>query len=141
MAELETKESEASVEAFLASVPDEQQRADARAVCALMGEVTGQPPKMWGKSMVGFGRYHYRYASGREGDWFVVGFSPRKRDLTLYIMPGFRAYEGLLAKLGKHKTGKSCLYLKRLSDVDGAVLRELVTRSVAHMRETHEVCD
>ena len=141
MAELKTKENEASVEAFLASVADEQQRADARAVCALMGEVTGQPPKMWGKSMVGFGRYHYRYASGREGDWFVVGFSPRKRDLTLYVMPGFQAYEGLLAKLGKHKTGKSCLYLKRLSDVDGAVLRELVTRSVAHMRQAHEVCD
>ncbi len=101
-----------------------------------MREITGDEPAMWGPSMVGFGRYHYKYASGREGDWFVAGFSPRKQNLTLYIMSGFSGYDELMARLGKHTTGKSCLYIKRLEDVDLAVLEELIRRSVAHVRKT-----
>jgi hypothetical protein len=134
MAELKTKQTEASVSAFLDAVENEQRRADCRVVLDLMRAVTGEEPKLWGPSIVGFGSYHYKYASGREGDWFVTGFSPRKQDLTLYIMAGFDRYDELMAKLGKYKTGKSCLYLKRLSDVDLGVLRELVTASVEAMR-------
>jgi hypothetical protein len=137
MAELKTKQTEASVSAFLDAVENEQRRADCRTVLNLMRAVTGEEPKMWGPSMVGFGSYHYKYASGREGDWFVTGFSPRKQDLTLYIMAGFDRYDELMAKLGRYKTGKSCLYLKRLSDVDLGVLRELVTASVEAMRQGH----
>lgn len=92
---------------------------------------------MWGDSMIGFGSYHYKYASGREGEWFLVGFAPRKQNLTLYIMAGFEQYDALMARLGKHSTGKSCLYIKRLADIDQAVLRELVSQSVAHMRATN----
>lgn len=134
MAELKTKQTQASVSAFLDAVENEQRRADCRTVLNLMRAVTGEEPKMWGPSIVGFGSYHYKYASGREGDWFVAGFSPRKQDLTLYIMAGFDRYDELMAKLGKYKTGKSCLYLKRLSDVDLGVLRELVSASVEAMR-------
>jgi hypothetical protein len=134
MAELKTKQTEASVSAFLDAVENDQRRADCRVVLDLMRAVTGEEPKLWGPSIVGFGSYHYKYASGREGDWFVTGFSPRKQDLTLYIMAGFDRYDELMAKLGKYKTGKSCLYLKRLSDVDLGVLRELVTASVEAMR-------
>jgi hypothetical protein len=137
MAELKTKQTEARVSAFLDAVENEQRRADCRTVLNLMRAVTGEEPKMWGPSMVGFGSYHYKYASGREGDWFVTGFSPRKQDLTLYIMAGFDRYDELMAKLGRYKTGKSCLYLKRLSDVDLGVLRELVTASVEAMRQGH----
>lgn len=137
MAELKTKPNSGDVEAFLNAVEDKQKRADSFAVLDLMQEVTGAPAKMWGDSIVGFGEYSYRYASGREGDWMLVGFSPRKANLTLYIMSGFEQYDALLAKLGKHKTGKSCLYIKRLSDVDTAVLRELVQKSVAHMQATN----
>ncbi|MBE7543936.1 MAG: DUF1801 domain-containing protein [Bryobacteraceae bacterium] len=137
MAELKTKQTQASVSAFLDAVENEQRRADCRTVLNLMRAVTGEEPKMWGPSMVGFGSYHYKYASGREGDWFVTGFSPRKQDLTLYIMAGFDRYDELMAKLGKYKTGKSCLYLKRLSDVDLGVLRELVAASVEAMRQGH----
>ena len=118
-------------------IDDERKREDARAVAAMMAEVAGAPPKMWGSSIVGFGSYHYRYASGREGDFMETGFSPRKRALTLYIMAGFSDYEGLLAKLGKFSTGKSCLYIKRLADVDETVLRELVERSVAYIRDNY----
>ena len=134
MAQNKTTENDASVDAFLASVENEAQRADALVIRELMGRITGHPARMWGKSLVGFDRYAYRYASGRTGEFFIVGFSPRKRDLTLYIMPGFSAYEDLMARLGKHKTGKSCLYIKRLSDVDMDVLTELITHSVEHMR-------
>ena len=102
-----------------------------------MQEVTGDAGHMWGDSIIGFGSYHYKYASGREGDWFLVGFSPRKRNLTLYIMSGFDSYDGLLGKLGKHKTGKSCLYVNKLEDVDMDTLRELVDQSVQHMIETN----
>ncbi len=133
MAELKTKLTDASVEAFLAKIEDEKKRKDAQAVNALMRKVTGHEPKMWGDSIVGYGSYHYKYASGREGDWMLAGFSPRKQALTLYIMSGFEEYDELLAKLGKHTTGKSCLYIKKLEDVNLDVLRELVERSVAHM--------
>ena len=137
MSEARTQPTDASVEAFIAAVEDERKRADARAVAEMMTEITGAPARMWGPSIVGFGTYHYRYASGREGDFFETGFSPRKRALTLYVMAGFSAYEALLARLGKHGTGKSCLYLKRLEDVDRDVLRELLARSVAFIRDKY----
>lgn len=98
-----------------------------------MQEVTGAEPRLWGSSIVGFGDYHYKYESGREGDWFVTGFSPRKQNLTLYIMAGFDNYDQLLSRLGKYKTGKSCLYINKLDDVDLDVLKELVAQSAAHM--------
>lgn len=130
---LKTRPGRGSVDAFLAQ-QDPARRADCDAVVALMREATGCEPVLWGPSIVGFDTYTYRYESGREGDWLIVGFSPRKQALTLYIMPGFDAYEALLARLGKFSTGKSCLYLKRLADVDMDVLRELVVESVAAMR-------
>jgi hypothetical protein len=135
--QLKTTETAASVDRFLDSVEDANRRADCRAVVAMMEEVTGEPPKMWGPSIVGFGRYHYRYESGREGDWFLTGVSPRKQNLTLYVMAGFDEYEELLARLGKHKTGRSCLYVKRLADLDPEVLRRLVALSVDEMRRRY----
>jgi len=137
MAELKTRPTDADVTAFLDAVPDERKRADAHTVCALMAEITGAPAKMWGKNIVGFGNYDYTYASGRSGSWFEAGFSPRKTALTLYVMSGFSGEDDLMSRLGKHTTGKSCLYIKRLSDVDMAVLRELVERSVATIRERY----
>jgi hypothetical protein len=134
VAEPKTKPTDADVQAFLASPPDERRRSDATAICALMEEITGEPPTMWGPSIVGFGRYRYRYGSGREGEWPVVGFSPRKQKLTLYIVDGFGRYGDLLDRLGKHSTGKACLYLKRLDDADPEVLRSLITQSVEHVR-------
>jgi hypothetical protein len=133
MAELKTKPNDGSVEDFLDAIPDAEKRRDSRALVKLMREVAKAEPKLWGPSIVGFGSYHYKYASGREGDWFLTGFSPRKRDLTLYIMAGFGRSDELLERLGKHKTGKSCLYVKRLADLDPAVLRELIRRSVEHV--------
>lgn len=133
MSKLKTKQNNASVTEFIKSVENETRRRDCRQLLELMRKVTGKRPKMWGSSMVGYGRYHYRYASGHEGDWFVTGFSPRKQDLTVYIMPGFTKYEKLLAKLGKHRTGKSCLYLKKLEDVDLKILEQIVERSVEDM--------
>lgn len=137
MAEMKTKATGASAKAFIDGLADESVRRDCRALVKLMKEATGEAPRMWGPSMVGFGEYHYKYDSGREGDWFITGFSPRKSNLTLYIMAGFAQYDALLKQLGPHKTGKSCLYVKRLADVDAGVLRELVERSVAHMRKTY----
>ena len=139
MAELKTKQNDGDVTQFLNSVEDEKKRADAHTIRALMEEITQEPAQMWGESIVGFGRYHYTYDSGREGDWFLVGFSPRKRNLTLYIniMAEFKDYDTLLAQLGKHKTGKSCLYINKLKDVDMDVLKQLITRSVEHMREQY----
>ncbi len=134
MAELKTKPSGASVESFVHGIADEARRRDCVTLLELMRRVTGAEPEMWGSSIVGFGTYHYRYASGREGDWFVTGFSPRKRDLTLYIMAGFGDYDDLLARLGPHKTGKACLYVKRLADLDLDVLETLVAASVEHMK-------
>jgi hypothetical protein len=126
MAEPKTTRNDASVADFLATVPDSRRRDDAQAVCELMAEVTGAPPRMWGSSLVGFGTYHYRYASGREGDWPPVGLSPRKQSLTIYLSAGLDRYADRLERLGPHSTGKSCLYVKRLADVDQAVLRDLV---------------
>jgi hypothetical protein len=137
MAEPKTRPTSTSVMDFLRGLPDDARRADCRKLLAIMRQATGAKPRMWGPSMVGFGSYHYKYASGREGDWFLVGFSPRKRDLTVYIMPGFERYATLLGKLGKHKTGRSCLYLKRLADVDIGVLEQLISDSVAHMKQKY----
>lgn len=133
MAELKTKENDADVGAFLAAIEDGARRADCEILRGLMEEVTGEAPRMWGPTIVGFSHYHYTYASGREGDWMRIGFSPRKRDLTLYLMDGYEHRGAILGRLGKHKIGTSCLYLKRLSDVDMDVLRELVTDSIAAM--------
>jgi hypothetical protein len=133
MADLKTKPTAASVEDFLNNIPEEGKRKDAFAILKLMKQVTKARPKMWGPSIVGFGEYHYMYASGREGDFFLTGFSPRKQSLTLYIMSGFTRYDVLMKKLGKYKTGKSCLYVKRLEDIDLAVLKELIALSVKHV--------
>jgi hypothetical protein len=130
MAELKTQQTEADVTAFLNGIADEQRRKDCFRVAELMQELTGAEPRMWGASIVGFGHQHYRYESGREGDWFVVGFSPRKQNLTLYLTSGFEEHADLLARMGKHSIGKSCLYIKRLTDIDLPTLRALVTRSV-----------
>lgn len=129
MAEPKTVPTDRGVATFLAAVPDDARRADAEALCRLLEEVTGEAPVMWGNSIVGFGSLHPRYESGREGDMPRVGFSPRKQNLTLYIAGGFDHHQDLLARLGKYKTGKGCLYLKRLSDADPEVWRELVRRS------------
>lgn len=137
MADVKTKKNRASVQQFLAGVENEKRRKDARAVLKLMREVTGEKPAMWGPSIVGFGSYHYRYESGREGDWMLTGFSPRKQALTLYIMGGFPRHDALMKELGKYRTGKSCLYVNKLEDIDLDVLRELVADSVAYMRETY----
>ena len=137
MSDLKTKKNDASVEEFLNKVENERKREDSWRIVNLMSEVTGEEPAMWGDSIVGFGEYSYRYASGREGEWMLVGFSPRKQNLTLYIMSGFDEYEELLAKIGKHKTGKSCLYINKLDDVDVDVLKKLINKSVEHMRETN----
>ena len=126
MAELKTKKTEASVAAFIAGLPDVSTRKDCKTLVGLMKAATGAKPKMWGPSIVGFGDYHYRSSSGREGDWFVMGFSPRKNALTLYLLSGLQRHAALLAKLGKHKTGGGCLYVRRLEDVDPDVLRRLV---------------
>lgn len=138
MAELKTRPTRASVAKFILSVEDETRRQDCRTLSEIMERVTGAKPVMWGPSIVGFGRYRYRYASGREGDWMLAGFSPRKRDLTVYVMAGFKRAEKTLAKLGKHRASSGgCLYLKRLSDVDLEVLEQLVRDSVEHLRRTH----
>lgn len=133
MAEVKTRPTDRSVEAFLEGIEDEKKRRDSYTVLALMKQVTQLEPVMWGDSIIGFGSYHYRYASGREGDSPLTGFSPRKRDMTLYIMSGFDRYEALLAELGKHKTGKACLYIRKIEDIDLGVLKELVRQSVEHM--------
>jgi hypothetical protein len=138
MAELKTKPTDESVEDFLNSVENDRRREDSLKVLELMKEVTGEAPKMWGSSIVGFGSYCYQYASGRVGEWMAVGFSPRKQSLTLYIMDGFGEYDALLGDLGKHRTGKSCLYINKLDDVNMEVLRDLVQKSFAHVAKQDE---
>jgi hypothetical protein len=133
MAELKTKPSDLSVEEFLNSITDDQKCQDTFVLRDLMRQVTRAEPKMWGSSIVCFGSYHYRYASGREGDWFLVGFSPRKQNLTVYIMAGLGRYKELLKLLGKYKTGKSCLYINRLADIHLPTLRKLVQQSVRYL--------
>jgi hypothetical protein len=134
MAELKTQPTGASVAAFLARIPDPTRREDCRALARLMRQVTRSRPKMWGTSIVGFGSYHYTYGSGREGEWPLVGFSPRKQALTLYLMAGIERYPALQAKLGKHKHGRSCVYIKQVADIDLAVLRKLVAASVRDIK-------
>ncbi len=135
MAELKTKKNNASVTAFVKGIEDPQKRKDCQAIAKMMRAATGARAKMWGETIVGYGDWHYKYASGRDADWFQVGFSPRKQNITVYIMNGFSTYEKLLAKLGKHKTGKSCLYIKRLSDVDVDVLEALINASAEAIRK------
>ena len=135
MAENKTQKNKASVKEFIASVDNEQRRQDAEKLLRIFEEETGEKPVMWGPSIIGYGDYRYKYASGREGDWMLTGFSPRKQSLTLYIMPGFKRYGPLLSKLGKHKTGVSCLYVNKLDDVDQGVLRELIKDSVDYLRK------
>jgi len=134
MAELKTKPTKSSVTDFLKAIPDAERRKDCQTVLKIMKQVTGEQPKMWGPSIVGFGSYHYKYASGHEGDMCLTGFSPRKQALTLYILDGFERPE-LMKKLGKYKTGKSCLYVKRLADIDASVLTQLITDSVARTKK------
>ncbi|MEM9486836.1 MAG: DUF1801 domain-containing protein [Cyanobacteria bacterium P01_F01_bin.116] len=138
MSTLKTQPNDASVDQFIQSVDHEQHRHDCLALLSIMQRITQKEPQMWGDSIVGFGSYHYKYASGREGDWFVTGFSPQKRDMTVYIMPGFEKYSALLEQLGKHRLGKSCLYIKKLSDVNISVLETLITQSVADMKSMYD---
>jgi hypothetical protein len=134
MADNKTKPTEFSVAAFIDALTDQTRRADAKALVRLMQRATGEKPKMWGPSIIGFGSYHYTYDSGREGDMPLAGFSPRKAATVLYMMTGFSGSEALLAKLGTHTTGGACLYIKKLADVDQKVLEALIVQSVAARR-------
>ena len=138
MAENKTKQTEASVEAYLAAIADETRRKDCMALAELMARASKEKPKMWGASIVGFGSYHYKYESGREGDSCIVGFSSRKGDISVYLMGNFPQREELLAKLGRHKTGKACLYLRKLDDINLEVLERLVACSVAERRRRQD---
>lgn len=138
MSDNKTKPTNQNVEEYLQGVDHDRKREDSFKVLAMMQEITGEEPQMWGSSMIGFGKYHYQYESGREGDLFITGFAPRKQNLTLYIMSGFEEYDNLLSQLGKYKTGKACLYINKLADVNEDVLRKLIAKSVEHMRETHQ---
>ncbi|MGQ0738355.1 MAG: DUF1801 domain-containing protein [Bacteroidota bacterium] len=138
LAVLKTKENNASIEDFLQAVPDETKRKDTAEILNMMKKITGETPKMWGASIIGFGNYIYESpATGRRGKWFMTGFSPRKQNMVVYIMPGFAAYTDLLKKLGKHKTGGGCLYFNKLADVDVKVLKELVSHSYKYMKEKY----
>lgn len=137
MAENKTKPTAVSAAAFIDAVPDPVRRADAKTLCAMMERISGEPAKMWGPTIVGFGSVHYKYDSGHEGDMGRLGFAPRKTELVVYFVGGFARHEALLAKLGKYKTGKSCLYIKRLSDVDEDVLEALVREGLAYVDATY----
>jgi len=137
MAEAKTKQNDLSVDAYLDAITDEARRQDCRVLIKLMSGVTKCEPKMWGTGIVGFGTYHYKYASGQEGDGCLTGFASRKGDISIYIMCGFDGHEVLLAKLGKHKMGKVCLYVRRMSDIDLLLLQQLVERSVAEVRHRY----
>lgn len=138
MADLKTKESTASVSAFLDSIDDEQKKADCKVIAKIMRQTTGKRAKMWGTAIVGFDKYNYKYESGRAGTFMLTGFSPRAQNIAIYIMPGFSKFGALLKKLGKHKTGKSCLYIKRLADVDESVLSRLIRDSVKVMKSKYD---
>lgn len=141
MAENKTKVTEVDPVDFIAAVEHETRRADAETLLGLMSEVTGCPPKMWGPSIIGFGRYEYTYESGREGEFMLTGFSPRKSNLSVYILPGYDDIPDDLAQLGKHKIGKSCLYINKLADIDTGVLRKIVADSVERMRRDYTTFD
>ncbi len=142
-AENKTKPNEIDPKDFVAAVESDNKRADAEELLGFFERVTGLKPKMWGPSLIGYGRYHYKYESGREGEMLMTGFSPRKANLVMYIMPGYRsdAMQDKLARLGKHKLGKSCLYINKLADVDMDVLEEIVRDGVDYMRENYETWD
>ena len=135
MAELKTKVTGQSVAAFLDQIADEKRRQDCLVLLETMQQTTQAEARMWGDAIVGFGEYHYTYASGREGDWFVVGFSPRKQNLTLYLMGGYHQDEDLLPKLGKFKTGKGCMYINKIEDIDLAVLKQLIERAAQRLMQ------
>lgn len=137
MSSNKTIETTASVKDFLKTVPVEQQRQDSKTLMKIMEKIVGDKAKMWGDSLVGFGKYHYQYASGREGDFFLTGFSPRKSNLSIYILAGFENFEKELARLGKHKTARACLYVKKLDDVDLDILEQIIRDSVATIRERY----
>ncbi len=134
MAELKTKPTDQSVEQFLNGIADEKRRQDGFLMLKLMKQATKEEPRMWGSSIIGFGDYRYKYESGREIDWFLIGFSPRKQNLALYIQTGFDGYDGLMEKLGKFTTGKSCLYIKKIEDVDLSILEQLIRQSIEHLK-------
>lgn len=138
MAELKTKATGASVTAYLNAIADKQKRADCRKIAKMMRDATAERARMWGGSLVGYGSYDYKYASGREGTWFICGFSPRAQNITIYIMPGFLGFKKLMNKLGNYKAGKSCLYIKKLEDVDQKALNELIADSVKEMRRRYK---
>lgn len=138
MTELKTKENNASVAAFLNDVEDKKKRVDCKVIAKMMRAATGKRAKMWGSAIVGFDSYNYKYASGHSGTFMICGFSPRARNITVYIMPGFSKFEKILAKLGKFKTGKSCLYIKSLVDIDEKVLNKLIAASVKEMRRIYK---
>lgn len=131
MAELKTQPTDQDVQSFLQSIPDEKRRRDSQVIAEMMRSITGKEPRMWGEAMVGYGDHHYRYATGREGDWFCVGFSPRKQNLTVYLTYGFEKDQELMQRLGKVKTGKACLYINKLEDIDQQALKELIEKSYA----------
>ena len=135
--EAKTKPTETSVADFIAAVENPKRKADAEVLCALFEEISGEPPKMWGSSIIGFGKYHYRYDSGHEGDAPRLGFSPRKAHTVVYLMPGFKGQEELIARIGKVKTSVSCMYINRLDQIDLGILREMAAASLAQMREQY----
>lgn len=137
MSNLKTKPEKTDPKDFIASVESNQKRRDAEKLLEIMTKITSEKPVMWGPSMIGFGSYHYKYESGREGDWFLTGFSPRKANLSIYIMAGFSRYDELMAKLGKYKTGVSCLYVKKLDDIELDVLKELIKQSLIYMKKKY----
>jgi len=137
MAENKTRQTDESVQSFLQGVEDQRKREDSFELVRLMEEATGEPAKMWGSAIVGFGSYHYKYESGREGDNMLIGFSPRKDTFALYGLNVFEGYDEMLGELGKHKTGKGCLYVRSLKDVDVAVLKDIMARATKQQRENH----
>lgn len=137
MSELKTRPNKASVEKFLDTIENEKKRKDSYRILELMKDITGEKPTMWGPSIIGFGTYHYKYPSGTEGNWMLTGFSPRKQALTLYIMSGFKKYDDLLSRLGNYKTGKSCLYIKKLEDIDEKVLKKMIKSSLDDIKKRY----
>lgn len=137
MADNKTQPTEMALEDYLAGIEDPQRRQDCTSLVSIMAEITNEPPVLWGTSIVGFGTYHYKYESGREGDFMITGFASRARDISIYLMASTDAQADLLAKLGKHKMGRACLTIKRLSDIDLSVLRELITQSVGEMKKRY----
>ena len=140
MVELKTKENSASVVKFINSVDDENKKKDSKKLLDIFKKITKNNPKMWGASIIGFGKIHFKYKSGREGDWMATGFSPRKQSISLYILAGFKGKDNLLKKLGKHKTGRGCLYINKLEDVDMSILKKLIKDSYEHTIKTQTVC-